>query len=210
MKAIFNGKHTHRSLLLTAALVSISLFASVAPATAQENIKVNDRATAVNRGGNHEDFGHTFNIGLGPGFLGRSLVYSPFLYFDYEIEAAPDFTVAPFIGFSTYRSNPQTFGSNYYYYRGTIVPIGAKATYYFDDILELPYRWDLWAAGSVGFTYIKKVWENGYTGSVGEIPGVRPLFLSLHIGTEYHITDAVGIYVDLSTKASVIGVGLHM
>ena len=209
MKAIFNGTHTHRSFLLSATLFAATLFGSFTNANAQTDIKVNDGAKAVNRGGNNEHFGHTYNLGLGPGYFGAYLMRSPYFTFNYEIEALPNFTVAPFIGFSTYRSNPQTYGGRYYHYRGTIVPMGVKATYYFDDLIDLPYRWDLYAAGSLGFTYISKRWEDGYEGTVGNLPGIRPLFLDVHIGTEYHISDRTGIFLDLSTGVSVVGVALH-
>ncbi|GAA4469954.1 hypothetical protein GCM10023093_30280 [Nemorincola caseinilytica] len=209
MKAIFNGKHTHRSFLLTAALFATTLFAPLTNATAQTDIRVGESATPVNRSTGHEHYGHTFNLGLGPGYFGAYLMRSPYFTFNYEIDVLPDFTLAPFIGFSSYRSNPQTFGGRYYYYRGTIVPIGVKASYYFDDLINMPPRWDLYAAGSLGFTFINKRWEDGYTGVVGEIPGINPLFLDIHVGTEYHVSNHTGIFLDLSTGVSVVGVALH-
>lgn len=189
-------------------LAATALLALTATTTqAQSNITVNSDA---NRNANHEYFGNTFNIGVGPGYFGASLMRSPYFTFNYEVDVLRNFTLAPFVGFSTYRSNPQIWGPRYYYYRGTIMPLGVKASYYFDEVIELPERWDLYAAGSLGYTIISKRWEDGYGGTVGTLPGIRPLFLDIHVGAEYQVTDATGIFLDLSTGTSVVGVGLHM
>ena len=186
-------------------LAATALLACAAGTTqAQTNTIVSDGSA------NHEYFGNTLNIGVGPGYFGATLMRSPYFTFNYEVDVLRNFTLAPFVGFSTYRSNPQVWGPRYYDYRGTIMPLGVKASYYFDEVIELPERWDLYAAGSLGYTIISKRWEDGYGGSVGTLPGIRPLFLDIHIGAEYQVTDATGIFLDLSTGTSVVGVGLHM
>ena len=157
----------------------------------------------------YSDYGHTWNIGVGPGYFGRSFLRSPYLTVNYEFDVANNFTIAPFIGFSSFRSNPLPWSNGYYRYRGTIVPVGAKASYYFDDVLELPANWDIYAAASLGAIYVNKRWEEGYTGRTGDIPGVNPVYVDLHIGAEYHVNDATGIFVDLSGNVSTIGVALH-
>jgi hypothetical protein len=157
----------------------------------------------------YSEYGHTWNIGVGPGYFGRSFMRSPYVTLNYEFDVANHFTIAPFVGFSSYRSNPLPWGTGMYRYRGTIIPIGAKASYYFDDVLELPANWDIYAAASLGVIYINKRWDEGYTGRIGDLPGVNPVYVDLHIGAEYHINDATGIFVDLSGNVSTIGVALH-
>ncbi len=199
MKTITNGlKTTHRSFFALA-LTGLLFFTTVQNVSAQSSYST----------GTHEYYGNTYNLGLGPGYFGAYLMRSPYLTFNYEIELLPEFTLAPFVGFSTYRSNPQIYGNSSYRYRGTIMPIGAKASYYFDDLIELPWRWDLYAAGSLGYTFIRKSWPSEYRGPEGDIPGIRPLFLDVHVGAEYHLNSRTGLFVDLSTGVSVIGVALH-
>jgi len=36
-----------------------------------------------------------------------------------------------------------------------------------------------------------------------------PLFLDLHIGTEYHFNSKLGIFFDLSTGVSTVGLAIH-
>ena len=91
-----------------------------------------------------EKFGKTLNLGLGIGgyagyygYVGRSM---PVLHADYEFDALKNFTLAPFINFYTFK-NEYYWGNNdnpyrYYYYRQTVIPIGVKGTYYFNQLLK--------------------------------------------------------------------------
>jgi hypothetical protein len=185
------------------------LVTTVAVAATIATVPEQASAQTVNTIPGYSEYGHTWNIGVGPGYFGRSFLRSPYITANYEFDVARNFTLAPFVGFSTYRSNPQPWGGGMFRYRGTIAPIGVKATYYFDDVLELPADWDLYAAASLGAVYINKKWDEGYTGRTGEIAGVDPVYVDLHIGAEYHINDATGIFVDLSGNVSSIGVALH-
>lgn len=159
-----------------------------------------------------ERYGNTANLGLGIGYygyLGRSV---PAIHFNYEFDVGKNFTIAPFIGFHTYRSehrwgNPNN-PNNYYWYRQTVIPIGAKATYYFDDILEAGSDWDFYLAGSVGYALIRTTWSNNYNGD-RSISGPRWLYWDAHIGAEYHVNSKLGIFLDLSTGVSTIGIAIH-
>src|SRR2546430_2633065 len=93
--------------------------------------------SSAQEGTSGEQFGKTLNLGLGIGYygyVGRSL---PVFHLNYEFDVAKDFTVAPFISFYTYsnsyywRDNNKNFPYRYYSYRATVIPVGAKGTYYF-------------------------------------------------------------------------------
>lgn len=159
-----------------------------------------------------ENHGGTLNLGLGIGgylgyynYVGHSL---PVFHINYEFDVANNFTLAPFISFSSYR-NGYYYSNNNYYYHETIIPIGVKGTYYFDQILNANSDWDFYLAGSLGFAIIKSSWDNGYTGDRNYYTNGNPLFLDLHIGTEYHLSNKVGIFLDLSTGVSTVGLAIH-
>jgi len=161
---------------------------------------------------NSESYGKTLNLGIGiggyAGYYHHSGHMMPVLHLDYELDVANSFTLAPFISFYTYRNNHE-WQNNSYYYRQTDIPIGVKGTYYFDRILEANSDWDFYLAGSLGFVLITSRWEDGYNGDKDYYPYPNPLFLDLHIGTEYHLSNKVGIFLDLSTGVSTIGLAIH-
>ncbi len=152
-----------------------------------------------------EKFGHTLNLGLGIGGYGYSHNYYnhslPVFSLNYEFDVAKNFTLAPFVTFMTYRYNKD-------HYRQSIIPIGVKGTYYFDQILEAGSDWDFYLAGSLGFTLVRTSWYDGYSGDT-YYNDASPLFLDLHLGTEYHVSRKVGIFLDLSTGISTIGLAIH-
>ncbi len=142
-----------------------------------------------------EQFGNALNLGLG---LGYGYLDGPGIIVNYELGVAKNFTLAPFIGFETY---------NGVHYTHSIIPIGVKGTYYFDELLKAPSEWDFYAAASLGYSINSITYDHAYVGSgVDE----RGLFLLLHIGAEYHVSNKVGIYLDLGSGLSSIGVALHM
>ncbi len=160
--------------------------------------------SAQNRNGS-ENYGGALNLGLGIGgysgyygYVGHTL---PVFSINYEFDVAPSFTLAPFVSFYSYRNNK-------YYYNETVIPIGVKGSYYFDQILNANSNWDFYLAGSLGFAVVNSRWDNGY--SRGDYyHEVNPLFLDLHIGAEYHISNKVGLFLDLSTGVSTIGLAIH-
>jgi hypothetical protein len=151
-----------------------------------------------------EKYGHTLNLGVGIGYYGyyshagRTL---PVLDLNYEFDVARNFTLAPFVTFYTYRNDEQ-------HYRESIIPIGVKGTYYFDQILDAGSDWDFYLAGSLGFAIRTSTWDSGYSGET-YYQNVSPLFLDLHLGTEYHLSSKVGLFLDLSTGVSTIGLAIH-
>jgi len=97
-----------------------------------------------------EKFGITHNLGIGLGYYGYVEHPLPVLHADFEFDVVRNFTLAPFINFYSYR-NQYYHDRNYYYYYETVIPIGVKATYYFDELLKANPHWDFYLAGSLGF-----------------------------------------------------------
>jgi len=154
-----------------------------------------------------ESHGHTLNLGVGVGgyggyygYYGRSL---PVFSINYEFDVANNFTLAPFATFVTYHDYWDGYG-----YRETIIPLGVKGTYYFDDILGASSAWDFYLAGSLGFSIVKTRWDDGYVGN-NDYRTADPLFLDLHIGAEYHLSNKVGLFLDLSTGVSTLGLSFR-
>lgn len=164
-----------------------------------------------------DKYGKTLNIGIGVGgysgyygYIGRSL---PVLHVDYEFDVAKNFTLAPFINFYTFK-NEYYWGNHnypyqYYYYRETVVPIGVKGAYYFDELLKANSKWDFYLGGSLGFAIVSSSWDSGYYGDKNYYRNANPLFLDIHVGTEYHLNSKVGLFLDLSSGVSTFGLSIH-
>ncbi len=166
----------------------------------------------------YEKYGKTLNLGVGIGYYGYIGNSSPVLHADVEFDVAKNFTLAPSISYFSYHSNYYWGNNNnpyrYYNYRQTIVPIGIKGTYYFDNLLHANKKWDFYLAGSLGVAIIKSTWDDGYYGDRNlyrnAYRGSTPLYLDLHIGSEYHFNNKVGAFLDLSTGVSTLGLAIHL
>lgn len=164
-----------------------------------------------------EKYGKTLNIGVGIGgyagynnYVGRSI---PVIGFNYEFDILQNITLAPFISASAY-SNQYYWGNKntpyrYYSYRETIIPIGIKGTYYFDELLKASSSWDFYGSGSLGMVLFSSRWEDGYGGDKNYYSSGRASFIDIHLGAEYHVTSRFGVYLDLSTGVSTIGLAIH-
>ena len=164
-----------------------------------------------------EKFANTLNLGLGVGgysgyyrYAGHSI---PVLSANYEFATARNFTLAPFVSIYTFSDDYYWGNANhpdqYYNYRETVIPVGVKGTYYFDSVLGATSPWDFYLGASLGFALVYSRWENGYEGDKNYYHGGSPLFLDLHIGTEYHLNNKLGIFLDLSSGVSTIGLAIH-
>ncbi len=168
---------------------------------------------------NPEKYGKTLNLGLGIGgyagyygYVGHSL---PIFHINYEFEVAKNFTLAPFVSFGTY-SNKYYWGDShknypyrYYSYRETIIPIGVKGTYYFDQLLKANAKWDFYLAGSLGYSIVNSSWDSDYYGDRNYYHNGNTLFLDIHIGAEYHVNNRIGLFLDLSSGVSTVGIAIH-
>lgn len=164
--------------------------------------------------GSAEKFGRTLNLGAGIryyGYLGNNI---PIVMLNYEFDIARNFTLAPFVGFYT-NSNYYYWGDNNYAYRSYSyreinIPLGAKVAYYFDELFHASNKWDFYSAASLGVVFRTTSWDNGYYGDRRVISDGSPLFISLHVGSRYHINQHTGIFLDLSTGFSTVGVSFKL
>ncbi len=147
-----------------------------------------------------EKYGNTLNIGTGIGYYGYTTHSIAIVHVDYEFDIVKNFTLAPFIVFYSYQDN---------YYRQTVVPIGLKGTYYFDQFIKAGSKWDFYLAASLGFAVKNTTWNNNYLGIESSTIGAAPLYLNFSIGSEYHINKTLGAFLDLSSTVSTIGISIH-
>ncbi|MGQ0826783.1 MAG: hypothetical protein ACT4ON_00155 [Bacteroidota bacterium] len=160
-----------------------------------------------------EQYGRTLNLGIGIGYYGYVGHALPVASFNYEFDVARNFTLAPFIGFYSY--------TNYYYwgdydrpyrdysYRETVVPVGVKGSYYFDQLFRAGEKWDFYASADLGFAFRTVTWDAEYNGSKKLSRGASPLYIDGHVGAEYHMNDKIGLFLDLSTGISTFGLAIH-
>jgi hypothetical protein len=165
-----------------------------------------------------EKYGNTLNMGIGAGYYGAVGFPTPGFGINYEFDIFKNFTLAPFVGVYTFQNSaywgnpalPNTDPSyRYYNYREVVVPVGVKASYYFDEWIHLHPKWDLYVGTSVGFAFKSVVWQNGYGGDINDYQYVNPLYVAMHIGAEYHLNTKTGLFLDLSTGISTFGVAVH-
>jgi len=152
----------------------------------------------------NDTYGHTLNIGLGIGgysgyygYIGHTL---PVFNINYEFGVARNFTLAPFVTLYSY-SDP-----NYTTY---VTPIGVKGSLYLDQLLHAGRNWNFYVAGSLGVALVSTTWNADYYGDRTYYHSTDPLYLDLHLGTEYRLSRNLGIFLDLSTGVSTIGLAIH-
>jgi len=160
-----------------------------------------------------ERYGNTLNLGFGMGYFGYVGYNTPVFHINYEIQVDKNLTIAPFISFYRYHRSYYWGNHNhpyqYYYYDETVIPIGAKVTYYFDKLLHASSKWDFYLAGSLGYTIRRTVWQSEYYGETMIRPRSGYLYLDLHIGSEYHFNKKLGAFIDLSSGMSTLGLAFH-
>ncbi len=196
-------KQTHKqplkSFIMKQSLSIIILLCSVTIANAQDK------------------YGKTLNLGLGIGYYPYIVHNVPVLSANYEFDIAKNFTLAPSIGFYSYRNNyywgNKNYPYRYYSYHERVLSLGLKGSYYFDDLVNANSKWDFYVAGSLGVAFVRARWEDGYYGDRSiyrnAYRGSTPVYLDLHLGTEYHINNKIGLFLDLSTGVSTLGVAIH-
>jgi len=162
-----------------------------------------------------EHHGRVFNVSVGLsyyGYIGHPLALGNI---NYEFGVNRNFTLGPTVSvFATTTYNnywgDEAHPTHDYFYRETYVPMGLKGTYYFDDVLGAGSRWDFYAGASAGYVYRSITWENGYGGDTSVEKKGKSYFIAAHLGTEFHVNRFAGVFVDLSTSVSTIGVAVHI
>lgn len=194
-------------------LITLLLFSTVFTALYAQTTTTTTTTVTTTKSGYSTKYGRTLNAGIGIGYYGYVNRSLPVFHLNYELDVAKNFTLAPFISFYSY-TNEYYWGSNNYPYRNyryreTVIPIGLKGSYYFDDILAANPSWDFYLAGSLGFAIVNRSWDSDYYGDKDYYKGARPLYLDIHVGTEYHFNNRVGAFLDLSSGVSTIGLAFH-
>lgn len=197
---------------LTHCLLAITLVTSMTT-IGQETTTTTTTTKTTRTTSSGEQYGKTLNIGLGVGYYGYIGNAVPMILLNYEFDVAKNFTLAPFIGIYSY-SRQYYWGNKdnpyrYYAYRETVIPVGVKGTYYFDQLVKANSKWDFYIAGSLGFAFVNSTWENGYYGNKGVYGNARPLYLDIHLGAEYKFNDNLGAFLDLSSGVSTLGLAIH-
>jgi len=200
-----------KSILFT--LIILSIFSL--NITAQQTTTTTTTTTTTYSSGGEKFSGLNLGLGIGGysgyyGYIGRTL---PVFHVDYEFDVAKNFTLAPFASLYSYTNEyywgDKNYPYRYYAYHETVIPVGVKGTYYFDQLLKANSKWDFYLAGSLGFAIVSSHWEGDYYGDKNYYHHGSPLFLDLHIGAEYHVSSRIGIFLDLSTGVSTVGLAIH-
>jgi hypothetical protein len=162
----------------------------------------------------NETYGRTLNFGFGIGYYSSIGGTLPVIHANFEFDVARNFTLAPFITAYSYRrtyywGNPNYPYRNYSYTR-TVVPVGVKGTYYFDQFLKAGSDWDFYLGASLGFAFRSTTWEDGYYGETSVNNGSSTLYFDGHIGTEYHLNRKFGLFLDMSSGISTFGLATHI
>lgn len=151
-----------------------------------------------------ERHGGSLNLGLGiggySGYYGNVGHTLPIMSANYELGIVQNFTLAPFITLYSFSDDN---------YRSIVTPVGVKGSLYLDQLLHAGSRWDFYTAGSLGLALVYTSWNTNYTGSRNYYTDTNPLYLDFHLGTEFHLSNNIGIILDLSTGVSTIGIAIH-
>jgi hypothetical protein len=189
-------------------IILTSLFLIVLSATKITAQDVNTKEVIAG-----EKYGKTLNGGVGIGYYGYIGHAMPVLHANFEFDVAKNLTLAPFITYYSYQNNYYWGNPKYpyrdYSYRQTVIPVGVKGTYYFDQLLKAGSKWDFYLGASLGFAIRKTTWENGYYGETTVQHGSSGLYFDGHIGTEYHLNSKAGLFLDLSSSISTFGLAIH-
>ena len=87
--------------------------------------------------------------------------------------------------------------------------VSRNITVYLDQLLHAGPSWDFYVAGSLGIAVTNTTWDANYYGNRTYYQERSPLYLDFHLGAEYLITRKLGIFLDLSSGISTIGLALH-
>lgn len=161
-----------------------------------------------------EYYGNVLNAGIGMTYYNYVGYPVQAVHLNYELQLDRNVTAAPFVMLYAYRGTYR-WGDAYtvgrtYKYSEIVVPVGFKISYYLDELLKTGAKWDFYSSGALGFVYRKTTWEPSYKGKSQTDPGMGPLYVDVHIGTEYHIHKSVGLVLDISAGVSTLSLAFHL
>lgn len=129
------------------------------------------------------------------GGLGLSSFGLP-LYVGLDYGVGKDFTVGGDFSYRSYSDG----NSSFYKYTYTIIGIGVNGNYHFNNVLDLPKKFDLYGGATLGYY----IWKNSYKYTGG---GTQPFFTpnysgtsgigyGLQVGGRYFLNDKFGINLE--------------
>lgn len=83
-------------------------------------------------------------------------------------------------------------------YTFSIIGVLGNANYHFNELLELPSKWDVYAGLNLGYFIYNT--PNGYTG-----PGLSTLGVSGQVGARYFLSKTVGLNLEAGGGSAVSG-----
>jgi len=129
--------------------------------------------------------GKQVNVGIG--FSGWGIP----IYAGVDFGVAENFTVGGKVSYRSYEEN--WFG---YGWQHTIFTIAANGNYHFNEILEIPSKYDLYAGLSLGYS----VWSTDYEGAGAnpdyDGPNDSDIFLVGQVGGRYFFSDKIAAHVE--------------
>jgi outer membrane immunogenic protein len=127
------------------------------------------------------------NVGVGLSEFGTPI------YLGIDHGLAKDFSLGGQVSFRGYRENWRN-----YYYRHNITEISGNVNYHFNNVLNIPRKWDLYGGLNVGFV----IWSSpyGYDGSHSSGLG-----LGGQIGTRYYLNNKVGLNLEFGSGSAFYG-----
>jgi outer membrane immunogenic protein len=122
-------------------------------------------------------------ITAGIGFSGWGIP----IFGRFEAPVADNITVGGSLSFQT---KSETFSS--FKYKHTIFGIGGRGDYHFNELIELPDEWDLYAGLGIGYYF----WNTKYDGPGTTIDyggsGSGGFSIGIHVGGRYFFNDRIG------------------
>lgn len=144
-------------------------------------------AFAANAQAPLQDGGKQLNVGFGLSNFGLPV------YGGVEFGIGNNISVG---GEITYRNHGEN--SNTLKWKNTYTSIAGVGNYHFNELLEIPSDWDLYAGLSLGFTMFSSKWDgpgsdnnNKYSGS-----GTSGLYLNGQIGGRYFFSDKIAVNLE--------------
>lgn len=141
---------------------------------------------------------------------GASVFGIPF-YIGMDFGIHEDISIGPIVSFRSYRERVNIGGGNTYTYNHTILGIGFTGDYHFNNLLNIPREFDVYAGATIGYY----IWNTSdvvvagvpvvYNGNPAAV-GVNP-----HVGARYNFNPkwSVHVQVDAGTHTGAMG-GLTM
>lgn len=140
-----------------------------------------------------------FNIGAGIG-LGSTLGGGTPIAIHAEYGITEDISLGGYGSFASYSSGYAGFN-----YKWTYTVIGARASYHFNTLLDLPEKFDVY--GGLGlYNYGVKVTTS--SGSSYSGPLSDGIHFGAHVGGRYYFTDNLAAFVDLGNGIAYFQTGI--